>query len=121
MAIATRVVVEALRQWPATVESVAISESAQPPPREILDNMASDLEEGWDAVVSGRSVSEAVKEVEAGWVAGSIERAELVSIIPPFLIDREMLAGILSDRSKDDWIDPIEAVVAGGGKVRIRS
>lgn len=83
--------------------------------------MASDLEEGWDAVVSSRPASEAVKVVEDGWVVGSLNRAGLASIIPPFLINREMLAGILSDRSKDDWIDPIEAVVAGGGKVRIRS
>lgn len=121
MAIATQVAKEALGKWPPTVASVAISESAQPPPREILDNMASDLEEGWDAVVSGRSASEAVKEVDDGWVVGSLNRAGLASIMPPFLIDREMLTGILSDRSKDDWIDPIEAVVVGGGKVRIRS
>ena len=80
-----------------------------------------DLDKGWDAVVSGRPVSEAVKLVEAGWVAGSLDRSGLVSIVPPILIDREVLAAVLSDPSEDDWIDPIEAVIAAGGKVGIRS
>ena len=106
---------------PPTVRTVALTGSGERPTGEEFDAMAADLDRGWDAVVSGRPVSEAVKLVEAGWVAGSLDRSGLVSIVPPILIDREVLTGVLSDLSEDDWIDPIEAVIAGGGKVGKRS
>ncbi|MYA39268.1 MAG: 2-C-methyl-D-erythritol 4-phosphate cytidylyltransferase [Acidimicrobiia bacterium] len=119
--VATRAAQEILRRWPPTVGHVAITESAQPPTREKLDSMAAELEGGWDAVVACRPVSEAVKIVEAGWVAGSIDRTGLISILPPILIKRKVLAAILSFQSEDSWIDPVESVMAGGGKVRVSS
>ena len=72
-------------------------------------------------MVACRPVSEAVKIVEAGWVAGSIDRTGLISILPPILIKRKVLAAILSFQSEDSWIDPVESVMAGGGKVRVSS
>ncbi|MDE0235289.1 MAG: 2-C-methyl-D-erythritol 4-phosphate cytidylyltransferase [bacterium] len=121
LAIATRAVKEALGRLPPTVRTVAITGTGEPQPGEEFDDMAADLDKGWDAVVSGRPVSEAVKLVEAGWVTGSLERSGLVSIVPPILVDREVLEGVLKDLSEDGWIDPIEAVIAAGGKVGIRS
>lgn len=121
LAISIRAVKEALGRLPPTVRAVAIIGSGEAPSGEELDAMAADLDKGWDVVVSGRPVSEAVKLVEAGWVAGSLDRSGLVSIVPPILIDREVLDGVLSDLSQDDWIDPVEAVIAAGGKVGIRS
>lgn len=121
LAISIRAVKEALGRLPPTVRAVAIIGSGQAPSGEELDAMAADLDKGWDVVVSGRPVSEAVKLVEAGWVAGSLDRSGLVSIVPPILIDGEVLGGVLSDLSQDGWIDPVEAVIAAGGKVGIRS
>lgn len=121
LTISTLALKEALRRFPSTVRAVAIAGRGELPAGEELDAMAGDLEKGWDAVVSGRPVSEAVKVVDAGWVAGSLERSGLVSIGTPILIDRQVLGGVLSDLSEDDCIDPIEAVIAGGGKVGVRS
>lgn len=121
LTISTLALKEALRRFPSTVRAVAIVGRGELPAGEELDAMAGDLEKGWDAVVSGRPVSEAVKVVDAGWVAGSLERSGLVSIGTPILIDRQVLGGVLSDLSEDDCIDPIEAVIAGGGKVGVRS
>lgn len=118
--ISAGAVKEALGRLPSTVRTVGIVGSGQPPPGDEFDAMAADLEKGWDAVVSSRPVFEAVKTVEGGWVAGRLDRSELVSIVPPILIDREVLGGVLSHLSEGDWIDPIEAVVAGGGKVGLR-
>ena len=119
--ISTRALKEALRRLPSAVRTVAITGTGDLPPGDELEVMAADLEKGWDAVVSTRPVSEAVKVVEAGWVAGSLDRSGLVSIAPPILIDREALGGVLSGLSEEDWIDPIEAVAAGAGKVGVRS
>ncbi len=119
--ISTRAVKEAFGRLSSTVRTVAIVGSEEPPPGNEFDAMAADLERSWDAVVSGRPVSEAVKVVKAGWVAGSLDRSGLISVVPPILIDREVLGGVLSDLSGDHWIDPIEAVIASGGKVGIRS
>ena len=118
--VSTRDVKEALGSLPATVRTIAITGSGEPPSIDDLDAMAVDLETGWDAVASGRPVTEAVKVVEAGWVTGSLDRSGLISVSPPILIDREVLGSVLSDLSEDAWIDPIQALVAGGGKVRIR-
>ena len=119
--ISTRVVKEALGGLPPTVRTVAIAGSGEQPPGDEVDAMAADVEKGREAVVSVRPVSEAVKVVEAGWVTGSLDRSGLVSVAPPILIDRKALAAILSDPSEDDRINPIEAVIAGGGKVGVRS
>ena len=121
LVISIRAVKEALGRLPPTVRAVAITGNGEAPPGEDFDAMVADLDKGWDGVVSGRPVSEAVKLVEGGWVAGSLDRSGLVSIVPPILIDREVLAGVLSDLSEDEWIDPVEAVIAAGGKVGIRS
>ena len=121
LAISVRAVKEALGRLPPTVRAVAITGNGEAPPGEDFDAMVADLDKGWDGVVSGRPVSEAVKLVEGGWVAGSLDRSGLVSIVPPILINREVLDGVLADLSEDGWIDPVEAVIAAGGKVGIRS
>lgn len=118
--IETRVAHEALAGLPPAVRTVAITGGAASPPEEELDAMAAHLDEGWDAVVCRRPVSEAVKVVEAGWVTGSLDRSGLVSTVPPLLIDREVLSGILTTSATGGWVDLIEAVVATGGKVGIR-
>ncbi len=117
--IGSRAVRDILDRLPPTVRAVAFSDSAEPPPEEELRAMESVLEEGCDAVASGRSVPEAVKVVGGGWVVGSLDRSGLVSIVPPILIDRGGLAEVLSARAAEGWIDPIEGVIAGGGTVRI--
>ena len=119
--IGTRAVKEALERLPPTVQVVAFVGSSSPPAKEELDAMAADMEGGWDAVVSARPVSEAVKVVEGDWVEGSLDRSGLVSITPPVLVDRGMLSGILLAPATQAWIDPIEEVIDGGGKVRLRS
>ena len=118
--VSTREVKEALGSLPATVRTIAITGTGEPLSRDDLGAMAVDLEKGWDAVACGRPVTEAVKVVEAGWVTGSLDRSGLISVSSPILIDREVLGSVLSDLSEDAWIDPIEALVAGGRKVRIR-
>ncbi len=119
--IGTRAVKETLAQLPPTVQVVAFVGSSSPPAEEELDAMVADMEGGWDAVVSARPVSEAVKVVDSDWVEGSLDRSELISVIPPILVGREVLSGILSAPATQAWIDPIEEVIDGGGKVRLRS
>ncbi len=119
--IGIRAVKDALERLPPTVQVVAFVGSSSPPAKEELDAMAADLEGGWDAVVSARPVSEAVKVVEGDWVEGSLDRSELISVILPILVGREVLSGILSAPATQAWIDPIEEAIGGGGKVRLRS
>ena len=89
--------------------------------REALLSMGACLRAGADAVATVRSVSEAVKVVEDGWVVGSMDRSTLVSITLPILINRSVLAGMLSDDRGAGSVNPIQEIVSAGGAVRVVS
>ena len=109
---------DALDRLPHTVNAVSFAPSGSAPDEEVLHTLKKALGEGFDAAVSVLPVSEAVKVVEEGWVVGSLPRSEVVSITLPILIDRAVLARMISSPTLADRIDLVEEVLAAGGKVR---
>lgn len=117
----SRAVRQGLEGLPPQVWGVACSANPETgqTEREGLLSMGACLRAGADAVATVRSVSEAVKVVDDGWVVGSMDRSTLVSIILPVLINRSVLAALLADAGLAGWVDPIQEIVSAGGTVRV--
>ncbi|MCE2527914.1 MAG: hypothetical protein J4G00_10330 [Actinomycetia bacterium] len=83
-----------------------------------LGSMGASLRAGADAVATVRSVPEAVKVVDSGWVVGSMDRSSLFSITLPLVIKRSVLGRLLSEASPVGSVNPIQEMVNAGGRVR---
>ena len=110
----------ALQGLAPTVAAAALSANTEPSDAEdqALCSLAAVLQEGADAVVTTRAVSEAVKVVEDGLVVGGVDRASLVTVTLPVLIDLSTLRKVLAGSDVDRWLDPVRAIVGAGGAVR---
>ena len=110
----------ALQDPAPTVMAAALSERAEPSEAEerTLCSLWAVLAEGADAAVTTRAVSEAVKVVEDGLVVGDVDRASLVTVTLPVLIDLSTMRRLLAGPEVDPWLDPVRALVDAGGAVR---
>jgi hypothetical protein len=108
-----------LKGLPSAVPAVALSANHETSEEdEVLRSMGVVLEKGAAAVVSARAASEAVKVVEDGWAVGSVDRASLITITLPILIDLTILTNLLASPDVAGWLDPVRAIVGAGGAVR---
>ena len=111
----------ALRDLPPTVVGAALSANTEPSEAEeqALSSLEAVLPEGARAVVTTRPVSEAVKVVEDGLVVGDVDRATLVAVTLPILIDLSTMRTLLTGPGVDLRLDPVRAIVGAGGAVRV--
>ena len=106
----------------APTEAAALSATTKPSESEeqTLCSLWAVLQEGADAVVTTRAVSEAVKVMKDGLVVGDVDRDSLVTVTLPILIDLSTLRKLLTGPDVECWIDPIRAILGAGGAVRAR-
>lgn len=111
----------ALRSLPCNVSAVALSANpgASEEEERALASLEVVLQEGADGAAMARPASEAVKVVEDGWAVGSVNRASLVAITLPILIDVPVLGKMVEAQDVARWLDPIRAIIRSGGTVRV--
>ncbi len=114
---------DVLEELPPTVIRIGWLSDAgwSPQNQELLGSMGVVLQEGGEAVVSVRPVSEAMKVVREGWVVGSVDRALVVTVASPVLFDRAALAGLLRQTITEGWMNPVQELLKAGGRVRVFS
>ena len=110
----------ALQGLAPTVVGVVLSANTETSEAEeqALRSLEEVLQEGAEAVVTTRAVSEAVKVVEDGLVVGSVNRASLVTVAPPIMIALPIMRKLLAGSEVNPWMDPVRAVAGAGGAVR---
>lgn len=110
----------ALQGLAPTAVGVALSANTETSEAEeqAIRSLEEVLQEGAEAVVTTRAVSEAVKVVEGGQVVGSVDRASLVTVALPIMIALPTMRKLLAGPEVDHWMDPVRAVVGAGGAVR---
>ena len=113
----------ALQGLASTVAAAALSANTEGSEAEeqVLCSLEAVLQEGADAAVTTRAVSEAVKVVSDGLVVGGVDRGSLVTVTFPILIGISTMRNLLAGPEVDRWLDPVGAIVGAGGAVRTGS
>jgi hypothetical protein len=72
-----------------------------------------------DALVQYVSATEAIKRVEAGFVVGGLDRATLVAVRCPEVIDRVVLVTACGALEDEQWINPTALVASAGAAIAL--
>jgi 2-C-methyl-D-erythritol 4-phosphate cytidylyltransferase len=84
----------------------------------VIERVLAPLGEGWDGAVPGLPLADTVKRVEAGAVAETLDRSQLVGVQTP----QAFIASVLRDALRGDLAaatDCSALVEARGGRVRV--
>ena len=114
----------ALAEVPAEVTVVLVHDAARPLVTEaVIERVITGLADGWDAVVPGLPIADAVKRVESEAVIETLDREGLVAVQTPQAFVASALRDALSDPTLQQTVaktlDCASLVEARGGRVRV--
>lgn len=86
----------------------------------LIDDMVEEfVDSAHDVLAVGMAVTEAVKWVEDDRVLHDVDRAGLVTVQCPEVVDRRRLDEALEKLGDRMWINPANLIVSDGGSLRI--
>ena len=97
---------------------ILVHDAARPLlPPDVIPRLVAALAEGFDGAVPGVPVSDTVKRVDGGVVAGTLDRSGLVAVQTPQAFTAAALRAALA--RSGDATDCASLVEAGGGRIRV--
>jgi len=85
----------------------------------VIERVLRPLAEGYDAVVPGLPLADTVKRVQAGVVAETVDRSELVTVQTPQAFTADALRAAYRGDAPVGATDCASLVEARGGRVRV--